>query len=157
VEDMDPRDALARACRPGCARRSALALHRRAAALEGYVGGTNAAVQRRDTTHSGHASRLRRPNFRTPRRAESVWESACRSIPARNLCCVPGVPLDQATPTARERVVHMHAEASCPCLQSPSTSSSSLSVSAAAHRCSLPSSHAVSRLPACLPACCRLF
>lgn len=71
---VGPRDALARASRPGCARRRAHDLHTHPCAIRqqasdtpwklavGYVGGTNAAAQ---TTHddSAHASRRRRRTY----------------------------------------------------------------------------------------------
>jgi hypothetical protein len=76
--------------------------------------------------HSALATRSTRPNFRTSGRADGesllLPVPACRSIPARNLLHVPGVHLDQATPTARERVVHMHAEYLCSWSASCSTS-----------------------------------
>ena len=82
---------------------------RRAAGLGRLRWGTEAAAQ---TTHgdSAHASRQRRPNSAANARP------ACRSIPARNLCPVPGVPLDQATLTIHQELCICKSESIRPCV-----------------------------------------
>lgn len=163
---MDPRDAT-RPCmqtRPGCASSSrplhshpCTPRHRRAAAkawmpLQGNkvtLGGArmHECSAARDATPPIQAMQAGPPGPTfAGHRAKS--ERACRSIPARNLFCVPGVHLNPS----HTRVVHMCWCASCcrPCLLAGNTS-----LSTAVHLCGVSTFHrsqpSSSPYLACLP------
>lgn len=159
---MDPRDAT-RPCMhaerrdararttststPRCRRQSL-------GSLQGYVGGArmHECSQRCQTRHLVPSQAIPLPalpaqlSTSTPRNS-----AACRSIPARNLFCVPGVHLNQAT---QELCICSSLSPARLCLLLSQSTTIHLSSVSAVHRASSPSSISIHRP---ISPACRLF